>query len=837
MRKFLFIILLTTNVPSFAQDGRLDVNFNPQDQGYASGDGCDDRPTTCLIAGEKIYLSGYLDRYNGITSQSIARLHMNGKYDSSFQSPLSPGDHIYRMNIQADGKILASGIYDSANKTIWRMNQDGSLDTSYQVETNTEALISTIKPLTDGKILLAGGFTQVNGVAKNYLVRTLSDGSIDTSFQSGTGPNGALSGLKVLANAQMLIWGNFSHYNGEPRNYLARLNPNGSLDTAFQFSLNNYRVVSLDEQADGKIVALFFHIQEFAYQVGRLHANGTIDLSFPIGSGITNYGYETGISIKIDGNQQIYLCGRFKKYNDVAIKGLVRFHSDGSIDETFSACTYHQNTLYDCCFFDNNDILTVGDFKYMQGRSVNHICKFKTSGLLDTEFNPSYGANEEVTTILPLSNNKALIAGNFDLYNHQIIPGISVIDSNGNSDTSFVADLFQSNDMNEVSLIAAKKNGGFLLGGMQNNQSMPTETPFLVQLHQDGTIDTSFHATLDPIGKPSVSCFTSSGAIFLGLFNQTNTILVKLNEHGTNDDAFLPNQFFSGSVSKLLPLASGKIIAIGNFSHYQGTTRNGIARINLDGSLDFAYNPGGSLSGKVYTADILPNEQLIIGGRFTYSGSQSIKDIARIQSNGPFDLSFETGTGLSGSYYASIRSITIQPDGKILFGGDLVQEFNGHYTGNLGRLHPNGSVDVTFNGGSGPNQRVNDLCLHSDGSLLIGGNFTAYNDTGRNRIARIFAFDTTRTYNLEPLPPLLSIDQSDLNAIQVYPNPANSELVVEGINPLGKLGIYSSIGELIFSTQTYNSRVSINTSGIPSGNYILKISNRPGQSFNFQVVH
>jgi len=75
--------------------------------------------------------------------------------------------------------------------------------------------------------------------------------------------------------------------------------------------------------------------------------------------------------------------------------------------------------------------------------------------------------------------------------------------------------------------------------------------------------------------------------------------------------------------------------------------------------------------------------------------------IARLNSNGSLDPSFDFGTGVSGGALTGVYALTTQPDGKILVGGDFTA-INGTNATRIARLNPDGGVDNTFNAGTGP---------------------------------------------------------------------------------------------------------------------------------------
>ena len=49
-----------------------------------------------------------------------------------------------------------------------------------------------------------------------------------------------------------------------------------------------------------------------------------------------------------------------------------------------------------------------------------------------------------------------------------------------------------------------------------------------------------------------------------------------------------------------------------------------------------------------------------------------------------------------------------------------------------------GDVDSTFDPGAGPNDSVAAIALQSDGKVLLGGNFTSFNDLPRARVVRLY---------------------------------------------------------------------------------------------------
>ncbi|HOK51661.1 MAG TPA: delta-60 repeat domain-containing protein, partial [Bacteroidales bacterium] len=94
----------------------------------------------------------------------------------------------------------------------------------------------------------------------------------------------------------------------------------------------------------------------------------------------------------------------------------------------------------------------------------------------------------------------------------------------------------------------------------------------------------------------------------------------------------------------------------------------------------------------------------------------------------PTDKGFAIGDGTNGN----VNSIVIQGDGKIIIGGNFTS-YNGTERNRIARLNADGSLDNSFNSAIGLNNTVWAIALQSDGKIIIGGNFTSYNGTARNR--------------------------------------------------------------------------------------------------------
>ena len=204
------------------------------------------------------------------------------------------------------------------------------------------------------------------------------------------------------------------------------------------------------------------------------------------------------------------------------------------------------------------------------------------------------------------------------------------------------------------------------------------------------------------------------------------------------DYPFDPNA--NNTVWSIAVQSDGKILIGGDFTTLNnGTiTRNHIARLNPDGSVDTTFDP--NANGTVYSIAVQSDGKILIGGTFTTlnGGTITRRRIARLKSDGSVDTTFDPNAD------NTVRSIAIQSDGKILIGGDFTT-VGGTARNYVARLNPDGSVDTTFDPNA--NLSVYSIAVQSDGKILIGGWFTSVGWAARNYIARLNTDGSLDTFN------------------------------------------------------------------------------------------
>lgn len=357
---------------------------------------------------------------NEPTMQSITAITA-GNIDTTFDVGIGfDGGISSNMIIQPDGKIVVGGGFTSYDGTesyfIIRLNSDGSVDSTFNVGSGFNNVVNSMALQPDGKILVSGSFTSYNEVGSNYLIRLNPDGSIDNTFDIGTGLNNRAWGIALQPDGKIILVGTFTTYNESSFNHIIRLNSDGSVDNTFDigtgFGSEAFRAII---QPDGKIIVSGFFTTYKGVGVNRiirLNSDGSVDNTFSSGSGFNNYAEP--IALQPDG--KIIVGGFFTSYNGVSSNYIIRLNSDGSVDNTFDIGNGFNGYTQAIEIQPDGKILVGGDFTYYNETSpINRIIRLNSDGSIDTTFEVA-GFDSYPYSIVTQSDGNIVIGGNFTSY-------------------------------------------------------------------------------------------------------------------------------------------------------------------------------------------------------------------------------------------------------------------------------------------------------------------------------------------------------------------------------------------------------------------------------------
>ncbi|TAE86414.1 MAG: T9SS C-terminal target domain-containing protein [Bacteroidetes bacterium] len=451
-------------------------------------------------------------------------------------------------------------------------------------------------------------------------------------------------------------------------------------------------------------------------------------------------------SIQADG--KIILGGNFYSLNGITgINRIARLNADGTRDASFKPGTGFNGTVRSTSIQADGKIVVGGEFTSFNGKTgINRIVRLHADGTRDTTFNTGMGSNGDVFSTFIQSDGKIIVGGDFTSFNGKTgINRIVRLNTNGSLDTTFNT----GTGLDRVVLSTTiQADGKIIAGGDFTSFNGTTRINRIVRLNTNGSLDATFNSGTGFNNFVRSTVIQSDGKIIIGgdfsSYNDTTNIndIVRLNADGTRDTTFNTFTGFGGGVFSTTIQADGKIIVGGNFSSYNGTDGIiDIARLNSDGTRDTTFNTGTSTSTwsgyVVYSTTIQADGKIVVGGKFTsYNGTKEINNIVRLNTNGMRDITFKTSTGFNDFIFSTV----IQSDGKIIVGGEFTS-YNGTTGINrLVRLNANGTQDTTFKTGAGFNDFIYSTVIQSDGKIIVGGYFTSYNGTtGINRIVRLNA--------------------------------------------------------------------------------------------------
>lgn len=320
-----------------------------------------------------------------------------------------------------------------------------------------------------------------------------------------------------------------------------------------------------------------------------------------------------------------------------------------------------------------------------------------------------------------------------DVYRSSAVTSVTLSVDNRNAYYGAVDEEFCSRVYlnNTVYAIAKDSAGGFLVAGLFTSAS-GTNPKRIARFHANGDPDITFNGVVNSSGPDStvrdLVIHDDGSIVFVGDFTSsggtTRNRIARLNPNGSLDSGFNPNA--NGVVYAIQKLGSGYIIG-GDFTVVSGSSAQRLTTINAAGSGVPAW-AGGAVNGSVRALVVQPDGKILVGGDFTTARGASRVGLARIDGAGTLDAGFVANAN------NTVLAITLQPDGKILVGGSFTT-INGLMATRLARLNPDGTLDAGFSAAA--NLTVHSIKVLPDSSILCGGSFTTINGVAVNRMARL----------------------------------------------------------------------------------------------------
>ncbi|WP_163410073.1 T9SS type A sorting domain-containing protein [Flavobacterium ajazii] len=614
----------------------------------------------------------------GLGYRDIYRLNNDGSIDNSFsklQIPY-PVDYLFANPISGNFITVMGNSY-SDSTTIKSYDANGvpvsyftsPIFTKNQMTSYNGAGINKIYFLNDGKFLIFGDFKFVNGVSYNNIVRLNADGSVDTGFTIGTGFNAPTTAFAIQSDGKYLIGGNFTSFNGVTRARIARLNPNGTLDSSFNVEritnpsaivkgYDNYGSMNdIIVQPNGKILTSGCHYLSYDrryYNIVRLNSDGSIDTTFYL-KYYSDYFSRNICYDNLDGS--IF----FKDYTSIK-----KCNNSGTIISTFK----DTNVQGDASFtsegtirLQNNKLLVVGNYKNTAGITRLGYHRLNSDGTIDLTFNPSFGPNIKyfgnltntsatgISSCTLLPDNRIFLTGGFTTYNDVPVKGLLMLTENGEIDSSFNKNVAQSykDNFSGSSFLRTKKNydgklyvaGQFSLDGSGNYKT-------IIKLNDDGSIDTSFNF------RDQANDFVVTDKNEIITMNYG--IITKYNSNGVVDNSFkAPNYGYPIFPRSFELLDNNQIlVSLGEYYFYN----RHLNRLNENGTLDTTFQPYVGYYGVLNTKTLNNGKTYVLEEKSSNTGQ-----LTRYNADWTLDQSFTPIPTYGYAFLSNERILTVAGGG------------------------------------------------------------------------------------------------------------------------------------------------------------------------------
>jgi uncharacterized delta-60 repeat protein len=359
--------------------------------------------------------------------------------------------------------------------------------------------------------------------------------------------------------------------------------------------------------------------------------------------------------------------------------------------------------------------------------------RLNSDGTLDQTYKLAINGRVEAATLQ--SNGKCLI-GHSDGVDefYQRAPLLQRYNGNGSLDTSFNATL---SEIDVIADIAVQPDARVLVGGYigfqtaQFDPSLPPPRLKIIRLNSDGSRDSTFNAgeTRSAGARPSFA-LQPGGKILVPTGDSPH--LLRLNPNGTADSSFQAPADYT--VFNLVSLPNGNVVIGGVFPPVGGVASSGLARLHSDGTIDSGFHPP---TQYVFDHSTLG---LDLSGKVlatVYRPETFGYAILRLQTDGSIDPSYNAPAPYG------INTMVVQPDGKELVAGPF-EEMQHHDRTGLARVNTDGSLDTSFFPIFTRPGTVFTLATQFD-KVIAGGGFTRVNGPFVGSIVRLNEDSTLET--------------------------------------------------------------------------------------------
>ncbi|OWP64755.1 hypothetical protein CDA63_03070 [Hymenobacter amundsenii] len=771
--------------------------------------------------GARVLANGF-SRAESHASPGLARYLPSGQPDAGFNARVAAQQ--LPVPIMALAETANRHLLLLSENGVTRLRPDGTLDPEFRAGGATfgSALVMHVQP--DGRILVGGGFTQFRGRAVGRLVRLLSNGELDESFEAagkGARDNGALLSLALQADGKILAAGNFEPGPEQPHRALLRLLPDGRSDLSFAPQVSPDALLShVVVQPDGRLLVAAYNstrpLSSSPQVLVRLTSTGQLDPTFQAADHFAPR-LAIGQSLLLVQPDGRLLVGTGQQADLPGRGNVVRLLADGRPDASWQTPYFGGfDRPYGLQLLPNGQVLASGaTFRLEASELPIGAALLGANGALDTSFAPKLQNPGEVGQMVAQADGQLLISGAFSEINGEPVRFLARIKADGGLDIPFsrACRLSSSRSASITARLALQPNGQLVVGG--NFESVGGKaSPSLVRLLLSGEPDPTFVSGLkgevqfDCLGLQADGSIVVVGAGLISGPNSSATV-VRFQPNGQPDLTFSsPPGWWLGRGMVIQP--DDRIVVAGYLPGPDGSAGASVLRrLMPNGAPDDTFAALDAAPGlSLFSVRRTTAGALLIGGQFRAIQGHSTINLARLRTDGSVDQSFSSNLTLPG-----LEALSLQPDGKVLVGNGKLG-----LPSQLLRLRADGNPDPSFKEVSVLGIVRCSLTL-PNGAIVVGGSFSDVAGQPSGGLSRLLA------------PTVLAVPASRLRAdTRAWPVPARSTLHVNLVPEAGPRTVHllTLAGREVYRSAATTTQMQVPVGHLAAGLYLLRVEYADG---------
>ncbi len=626
-----------------------------------------------------------------------------------------------------DGGVVLGGTFGSIDgvprRNLAKLRADGSLDPAF--DPSPDLTVNALAIDTNGRIYVGGEFYEIGGLGIERLARVSATGVVDPAWAPQ--PDSFVYALAVDSTSRVYVGGQFDVIGGVTRSSLARLSTASPavVDTAWNPAPDNtVRVIAIASDDRVYVAGGFVNVSGAQRRrIARLLGSGSADPAWNPDPG------GDVLAITFDASGRVYAGGSFTSIGGQTRNRIARLSAgDGLADAGWNPNA--DSIVHAITVANDGAVYVAGLFGQIGGITRRNLARLSaTNGAPDAGWDPSPLGGAPYALLA--DTNQVRIGGAFHRVSSQYRLGFAVLSAQAGAAAQPARDV---ESLSPAITLMLKRPYGMLVGGTFYKADGVVR-PYMLRLRHDGTIDATPNAD-DAIIARIVASFEEPGPltingllrtiaalpdgsfVFGGSFTSVGGLsrnrLARLLADGSVDTAWAPSA--DNSVHALATDAAGNIYVGGDFTTINGTPRTRFARLRSDGTLDTTWNP--SANQTVYALAV-GTAGVYATGSFTTINDQPRRQMVRLGTTGSgvIDAAWNPG---SDPFQQSVRAIAVGTDGSAWIGGRF-DAIGTEPRARIARLGPDGALDPDWNPGADNDVQI--LALATDGKAYAGGRF------------------------------------------------------------------------------------------------------------------